>query len=390
MLHAYRIAVVVKSWVSHSLDVISGLASHRSSRARFELIDLDWTMDTEELPDVLEGLRIDGVIGSFSVSDYRLTDGVTRSSIPIVNMGSLLPESSIPCVTKNLDPQAILIAEHLRPLHGASVGLLFDDQSSYNSNQASILRDHLKADGREVFEFHESWAGNRERYGSGDDAQLGGWLTTLPKPADIVCDHGYYGQWVLRTAESRRFTVPNEVRVISLLDERICLFSTPPQTSISSGGTALGQAAMALMDGLLAGEPAPLEPMVIEPESLSLTIRGSTVPGGLNLDPIQRAVRYIEQHACDRITVDDVVRQCPDIGRTRFYQLFMEETGLTPAALIRKTRVERAAELIRQTNFKLGQIAELSGFSSASQLTTIFHRVIGTSPSQFRNRPTSS
>lgn len=51
---------------------------------------------------------------------------------------------------------------------------------------------------------------------------------------------------------------------------------------------------------------------------------------------------------------------------------------------IRKLRVEKAKDLLVNTNYKLTQIAYLSGFSDQSHFTKIFKEIMGESPSNYR------
>jgi AraC-like DNA-binding protein len=51
-----------------------------------------------------------------------------------------------------------------------------------------------------------------------------------------------------------------------------------------------------------------------------------------------------------------------------------------------QVRVERAKRLIRSGNQTLDEIAERVGFADGSHMTTVFLKLTGKSPSQFRNR----
>jgi len=55
---------------------------------------------------------------------------------------------------------------------------------------------------------------------------------------------------------------------------------------------------------------------------------------------------------------------------------------------IRKLRIERAVQLLRDTGHSLGEIAYLTGFSDQSHFTRIFKQVVGTNPSAYRKNLT--
>jgi AraC-like DNA-binding protein len=68
----------------------------------------------------------------------------------------------------------------------------------------------------------------------------------------------------------------------------------------------------------------------------------------------------------------------------RFIQSFKQHTGLTPHQYVLRLRVERARELLARNDLGLGLIALESGFYDQSRLTTVFKRVMGLTPGQFR------
>ena len=55
---------------------------------------------------------------------------------------------------------------------------------------------------------------------------------------------------------------------------------------------------------------------------------------------------------------------------------------------IRKLRIERAVQLLRDTEHNLSEIAYLTGFSDQSHFTRIFKKVVGQNPSEYRRKLT--
>jgi LacI family transcriptional regulator len=98
---------------------------------------------------------------------------------------------------------------------------------------------------------------------------------------------------------------------------------------------------------------------------------------------VATAVRYIRQHACDGIHVDDVLEQVP-LSRRALEQRFRLAMGRAPHTEIRRVQLERVKELLVGTDYKLEQIAEMTGFSSAQYLAGLFHRVVKMTPGAWR------
>jgi len=67
-----------------------------------------------------------------------------------------------------------------------------------------------------------------------------------------------------------------------------------------------------------------------------------------------------------------------------FAKLFKRITGSSPHQYILHRRLERATELLRNTQLSLSEIALQAGFADQSHLTNVFRRFNGITPSRFR------
>ncbi|GEE03375.1 hypothetical protein nbrc107696_38210 [Gordonia spumicola] len=84
------------------------------------------------------------------------------------------------------------------------------------------------------------------------------------------------------------------------------------------------------------------------------------------------------------VSVDDVAGSVGTSART-VQRLTLRFTGLTPVALIRRRRLQEAAELVRDSpRASLADIAAATGFSDHAHLTREFTRVLGFTPSAYR------
>lgn len=64
--------------------------------------------------------------------------------------------------------------------------------------------------------------------------------------------------------------------------------------------------------------------------------------------------------------------------------LIRENTGKTYSQLIRELRIRQAKKYLRNTNLKIGEIAERIGYHSADHFTSVFRSETGMSPSAWR------
>ena len=103
-------------------------------------------------------------------------------------------------------------------------------------------------------------------------------------------------------------------------------------------------------------------------------------------DPdVATAVRFIREHACDRILVSDVVERV-GVSHSTLKNHFKAAVGRTVHAEIQRVQLERARQLIADTDLPLKQVALQAGFQYVQYLTRLFHRRIGQTPAKFRSQ----
>lgn len=74
------------------------------------------------------------------------------------------------------------------------------------------------------------------------------------------------------------------------------------------------------------------------------------------------------------------------VGLTPNYisQIFKKETGITITKKITEVRIEAAKELLKGSNFKVFEVAEMVGFDNPYYFSTVFKKNTGIHPSKFR------
>lgn len=212
--------------------------------------------------------------------------------------------------------------------------------------------------------------------------QIGAWLKSLPKPVGIFCPSTHVAAYLVRVCRHFGLAIPQEIQVIGVDELDESLECTPHLTSIHFPSERIGAAALKMTIKLLLGEKP--ESKIQTVEGASLTPHGSTGVLSSHLSDIPAAIAYIESHATQGITVDDVLRQTQCVCRVTFYHEFKEKTGDLPAHYIRYVRIKAACHLLSTTELEIIRVAELSGFSGSSYFAQVFRRDVGMTPSQYR------
>lgn len=72
------------------------------------------------------------------------------------------------------------------------------------------------------------------------------------------------------------------------------------------------------------------------------------------------------------------------ISRTKLYYKVKGLTGTNPSIFFKTYKLNRAAELIREGRYTMGEIADLTGFNTPSHFSTSFKKQFGVSPSEYK------
>lgn len=98
---------------------------------------------------------------------------------------------------------------------------------------------------------------------------------------------------------------------------------------------------------------------------------------------VAEAVRLIWTTGRHAITVSDVVAAFP-ASRRSLERRFQHVLGHTILDEIIRCRVERAKQLLAETDLPLKAVAAAAGFSSTERMSKVFHRAEGVTPAQYR------
>ena len=107
--------------------------------------------------------------------------------------------------------------------------------------------------------------------------------------------------------------------------------------------------------------------------------------GGLPRHKLQQAIDYIQAHLATDVSLKAIATE---LGMSQYYfaRLFKQSTGSSPYQYLIKCRIERAQELLLQSQQSMANIALQVGFASQSQFGRHFKRLTGVTPKQFGNK----
>ena len=102
-------------------------------------------------------------------------------------------------------------------------------------------------------------------------------------------------------------------------------------------------------------------------------------------DEVMKAKEYIETHWREAFSTKAAARAA-NLGVTSFVQLFRKETGMTPHEYYNQLRMTRLRDLLLTSSLSVAQIFDACGMEYNSYYTTLFKKLHGMTPKQFREQ----
>lgn len=95
--------------------------------------------------------------------------------------------------------------------------------------------------------------------------------------------------------------------------------------------------------------------------------------------------RFIDHNYQDRITLDLLAKNC-SLSKYYLSHRFSDLYGKSPISYLNEVRLDAAKDMLLSTNCSIEEIANSTGFSSASYFSQSFQKKYHTSPQQYRKQ----
>ena len=208
------------------------------------------------------------------------------------------------------------------------------------------------------------------------------WVASLPRPVALLAANDRYSWWAVDACRIAGRRIPDDVAILGVdNDELTVAMARPALSSIELPGFRIGEEAAALLGALMGGANVPPVPRLLAPESV--ISRASTDVLAMDDEAVVQALRFIRANSAKPVTVDDVLDAVP-LGRRSLERRFRKALGRSLLDEIRQVHIDRAKRLLRDTTLEMPRVARESGFASAVRFSTVFHQVVGMSPTAFR------
>ena len=98
---------------------------------------------------------------------------------------------------------------------------------------------------------------------------------------------------------------------------------------------------------------------------------------------IENALQYIDKHYTDRISAEQLSMEV-SLSKEKLQAGLRKRTGYTLHEYLLQVRIEKAKELLSNTNHPVKAVADAAGFNNDSHFCKVFRKFAATSPVQYR------
>lgn len=321
----------------------------------------------------------DGILAR--IDNRNTAESVLKTGLPVIDLRGVLPDLGMPEI--GVDNRALtkLVLQHLLDRGLRNFAFCGDrpGRIRWSDQRREMFRQAVESAGFRCHEFSNrrhkaSWEYEQE--------QITKWVKQLPKPIGVMASNDDLGQQALDACLRAEVHVPDEVALVGVdNDPYLCNLTLPPMTSVDVNSERIGYEAAKLLDRLMRGYKPPKLPVYLEPAQV--VMRQSTDMIAVDDADVATVVRFIRDHACDGITVEDAFAKVL-VSRSTLTRRFKALLHRTPMAELTRVRLQKARQLLLETDLGIAQIAARCGFSEAKYLITVFHQTFGVPPGAFR------
>ncbi len=370
-----QVAIVVSTRLEWGRQIIKGILSYANEVGPWHL----WIQPSveESLDHLPPGWRGDGIIAH--VKTQKIAEQIRAAGLPVVNVADFQLEGfSAPRVQTDDIAGTQMAAEHFIERGFKNFAIAAPGYIENAVNYSAAYCKTLQENGFNCTPF------SVEKDDPELNAKLTAWVGKLPKPVSLlIWGHGF-GRAVVDCCMEAGISVPHDVAILSgSYDDLLSHACFPALSGVIGPTEQIGYKAAGLLHDMMEGKKVPHKTVSIPP--LGIKEKLSTETLAVDDPKLIQVVEFLRKHAFEPITMNDVLKAVPMARRSldrRFQQMF----GRSPTDEIRRLRINKARQLLAETDLPMQHIAEACGFATYNYLTHVFKQVTGITPRDYRKK----
>ncbi|MGC8624294.1 MAG: substrate-binding domain-containing protein [Phycisphaerae bacterium] len=210
------------------------------------------------------------------------------------------------------------------------------------------------------------------------------WLRDLEKPTAIFAGNDFLAAYLIEACVEMGLRVPEDVAVLGADDDDLYVHIREPEiSSIPLRTNEIGFNAMAMLQSLIQKQPLPSNSILLVPDRV--ITRRSTDLLAVQDSIVREALVIIKQQLKNGIGPKGLAHRL-EISKPTLQRHFFAALGRGPSEEIHRTQMELVQRLLADSRMPMAQITTEAGFSSPRRFSEWFHREVGTTPTQYRQR----
>lgn len=371
----YRVSLLIETSNAYARGLLRGIYGYIREHGSWSTFFPEQSRG--DMPPLsLAKWRGDGIIAR--IENAGIAQAVAKLGVPVVDVSASQAMGGIPWVETDDEAVARLAVDHLMERGFRAFAFCGDDRFAWSRLRCEAMRRILVQAGSELHAYGQD---SRTVH---DERKLTAWVQRLPKPVGVLACYDIRGRQLIEICQRNHLAVPEQVAVLGVdNDDLVCNLSETPLSSIVPNATGTGYLAASLLSDLLEGRTVEAKAHLLKP--LGIVTRQSTDSFAIDDAELVRAARYIREHACAGISVDDILKEVP-LTRRVLEARFRKHFGHTPHEAILQARLRRAEELLKETDLPLATIADRTGFTHAEYFSVAFKRINEITPGEYRKQ----
>ncbi len=377
-----QVALLVETSTTFGRNLLRGVSLYLRENGPWS-VRLEQRSIRELTPPWLKKWRGDGVISR--LADPAIAEFSADTGIPVVDLNEQVADLGLPLIFNDQRAIGRMAAEHLLERGFTHFCYIGQKGGIWSDGRLEGFAETVRAAGFPCEEFQGKGRTARDyqrRVWETEPHLVEKWVESLPKPVGVMACNAFRGLQLLEACRVRGVAVPEQLALIAGDNEDVaCDMAIPPLSAVVNADRQIGYEAAAMLDTLMQGHPPPQQELHVLPQGI--VTRTSTDVTAIADPVVAAAVRFIREHACDGIKVDDVLRYLL-VSRSVLQNRFRKALDRTIHDMIANVRAQRVKELLAETALSLEDIAERAGFKHVQYMSEVFKDRTGWSPGKYR------
>ncbi len=383
MANYLRVALLFRTRLEEDTKVLNAISKYNRFHEQWSAFVDDEIIGSKN-PDWILSKRWDGIICKYS-SEELLTKCLSKG-IPCIDLTDNRKQvSGIPKIRPDNFAVGHKGAEHFLERgfrHFAFVGFKGEQ---WSEERRDGFEEALSLLNHSCHFFDSGYPNiNTPDWDAKEEEALNQWLKTLPTPIGIMACNDLRALHIINACREGSLQIPEEIAILGANNESIrCELTNPQLSSVPLNAELYGQTAAKILSQMMAGKPAPTDPVLIDPDEV--VTRRSTNILAIEDKHVSRALNFIRENATKGISVNEIVSKV-HVSRSILERRFRKFLGRSPQAEIRNFQVQKIKQYLAETDYTLAQIAEATGFEHPEYMCVVFKRITKLTPKQYRQK----